>query len=57
MNLPNVSIINFSALLDEQTVQETEAPSAEWLGLIRGPVGEAIHEIYPEFARKMLGED
>ena len=36
-------------------IPETEVPSAEWLGLIRGPVGDEIREIYPDFATKMFG--
>lgn len=34
---------------------ETELPNADWLGLIRGPVGEEIREVYPEFACTMFG--
>jgi glutaconate CoA-transferase subunit B len=37
------------------TVPETEAPSSEWLELIRGPVGDEISEIYPEFAESVFG--
>ena len=37
------------------TVPETEAPSPEWLDLIRGPVGDEISEIYPDFAERMFG--
>ena len=37
------------------TIPETEAPSSEWLELIRGPVGDDICEVYPEFAKKMFG--
>ena len=36
-------------------VLETEAPSSEWLELIRGPVGDEIREVYPDFANKMFG--
>lgn len=35
-------------------VAETEPPDKAWLDLIRGPVGEEIQEVYPEFARKMF---
>ncbi|MFQ5626008.1 MAG: CoA-transferase [Methyloligellaceae bacterium] len=38
-----------------ETIPETELPSAEWLGLIRGSVGDEIREIYPDFATKMFG--
>lgn len=40
---------------ETEAMPETEAPSAAWLKLIRGRVGEDIREIYPEFARKMIG--
>ncbi len=40
---------------DGPTVPETEAPDPEWLELVRGPVGEEIHEVYPEFATRMFG--
>ena len=33
----------------------TESPPADWLELIRGPVGKEIKEIYPDFAGKVLG--
>jgi len=33
----------------------TEEPPSEWLKLIRGPVGNEIREIYPEFASNVLG--
>lgn len=33
----------------------TQAPSSQWLELIRGPVGNEIREIYPEFAANILG--
>jgi glutaconate CoA-transferase, subunit B len=36
-------------------VAETPPPSAETLALIRGPVGRAIAETYPGFARRVLG--
>lgn len=36
-------------------VLETEAPSSEWLEFIRGPVGDEIREVYPDFANKMFG--
>ena len=36
-------------------VPKTELPSAEWVELIRGPVGEEIREIYPAFASRMFG--
>lgn len=36
-------------------VQETEPPSSQWLELIRGPVGDEIREVYPDFAEKMFG--
>lgn len=34
--------------------QETPAPEKKWLDLIRGPVGDEISEIYPEFAANIL---
>lgn len=37
------------------TTPETEPPSTEWLELIRGPVGNEIREVYPDFAGKMFG--
>jgi glutaconate CoA-transferase subunit B len=36
-------------------VQETEAPDAETLDLIRGEVGAEIAATYPKFAREKLG--
>lgn len=39
-----------------KAIPETEAPNAEWLKLIRGPVGNEIREIYPDFAARMFGE-
>ena len=36
-------------------VPETEPPSAQWLELIRGPVGHEIREVYPDFAKRMFG--
>ena len=42
-------------IADEKTVPVTEAPNAEWLKLIRGPVGDEIREIYPDFATRMFG--
>ncbi len=42
-------------IADEQTVPETKLPNAEWLRLIRGPTGDEIREIYPQFATKMFG--
>lgn len=38
----------------ERKIPETELPSAEWLDLIRGPVGEEIQEIYPNFANRLF---
>jgi glutaconate CoA-transferase subunit B len=32
------------------------APDAASLALIRGPVGRAVGETYPAFARKLLGD-
>ncbi len=32
----------------------TEVPDTEWLELIRGPIGDEIREIYPDFAAKMF---
>lgn len=40
---------------DGSNVAETETPSPKWLELIRGPVGEEISEIYPDFAERMFG--
>lgn len=37
-----------------EAIPETEAPSAEWLELIRGPVGNVIGEVYPDFAANMF---
>jgi glutaconate CoA-transferase, subunit B len=36
-------------------VGETPAPPPEWLAAIRGPVGEQVAEVYPDFARRMFG--
>jgi hypothetical protein len=36
-------------------VQETQAPDAETLDLIRGEVGAEIAATYPNFAREKLG--
>ena len=36
-------------------VGETPSPSPETLAVIRGPVGAAIAEIYPQFASRVLG--
>ena len=44
-------------LPDGDVVPETEPPSPEWLELIRGPVGEEIREVYPDFAARMFGKD
>ncbi len=44
-------------LPDGDAVPETEPPSSEWLELIRGPVGDEIREVYPEFATRMFGKD
>ena len=38
-----------------QAVPETKAPSPEWLELLRGPIGDEISEVYPEFAGKIFG--
>jgi glutaconate CoA-transferase subunit B len=38
-------------------VPQTEPPSSHWLDLIRGPVGNEIREVYPNFADKILGAD
>ncbi len=38
-----------------QAVPETKAPSSDWLELLRGPVGDEISEVYPEFAGKIFG--
>ena len=40
---------------EREAILETEVPNAEWLELIRGPVGNEIREIYPNFAEKMFG--
>ena len=40
---------------ETEAIPETEAPGAEWLKLIRGPVGNEIREIYPDFAARMFG--
>jgi glutaconate CoA-transferase subunit B len=42
---------------DGSDVPETVAPDPEWLDLIRGPVGDEIHEVYPEFASRMYGSN
>lgn len=42
-------------LANGSDVPETEPPSNAWLELIRGPVGNEIREVYPEFARTMFG--
>jgi len=39
----------------ESDVPETEPPSSQWLDLIRGPVGNEIREVYPDFAKRVLG--
>ncbi len=36
-------------------VPETKAPNPEWLELLRGPVGDEISEVYPDFAGKVFG--
>ena len=36
-------------------VAETPPPAPETLALIRGPVGRALAEVYPEFALRVLG--
>lgn len=36
-------------------VCETPAPPPEWLEAIRGPVGEQIAEVYPDFAKRVFG--
>ncbi len=36
-------------------VPETKAPNPEWLELLRGPVGDEISVVYPEFAGKVFG--
>jgi glutaconate CoA-transferase subunit B len=38
-----------------QAVPETKAPSSDWLELLRGPIGDEISEVYPDFAGKMFG--
>jgi glutaconate CoA-transferase subunit B len=37
-----------------ETVPTTEAPPAEWLALMRGPVAQAIAEPYPQFAARVF---
>ena len=39
----------------DSDVPETEPPRSEWLELIRGPVGNEIREVYPDFAERMFG--
>lgn len=41
-------------LPEDGQVPETEKPNAEWLELMRGPVGDEIREVYPGFAREMF---
>ncbi len=36
-------------------VPETKAPNPEWLELLRGPLGDEISEVYPDFAGKVFG--
>jgi len=38
---------------DENGAEPTPEPSAEDLGLLRGPVAQAVRENYPEFARRV----
>lgn len=39
----------------DSSVENTEPPSAEDLGLLRGPVAKTIAEDYPDFAKKVWG--
>jgi glutaconate CoA-transferase subunit B len=38
-----------------ESVPETEAPTPEWLALLRGPVREEVAETYPSFAATAFG--
>lgn len=37
-----------------ESIAGTEPPESAWLELIRGRVGEEIHEVYPDFATRMF---
>ena len=41
---------------DASDIPETEPPSPHWIDLIRGPVGDEIREVYPDFAERVFGK-